>query len=98
MRTSTLFVAAASALTATALPLASSTMSSSSSLPTGGASKPYDWFAGYASDFTIHSSCNSTERHQLEFALSETVELARHAKEHSTSPLFQHLTKSYYIQ
>lgn len=88
MRTSTLLFAAAFIYTATALPFASSTKSSESSLSTGG-SKPYDWSAGYASEFSIHSSCNATERRQLEFALEETVELAKHAKEHSTfsSPL-----------
>lgn len=82
MRTSTFLLAAASAYTATALPLASTT-DSSSSLPTGTSSKTYDWSASYISDFTIHSSCNATERNQLEFALEETVELAKHAKEHS---------------
>lgn len=45
------------------------------------------------SDFTIHESCNATERHELKFALDEAVVLARHAKEHvlihgHTSPIF----------
>ncbi|KAL3425037.1 hypothetical protein PVAG01_04318 [Phlyctema vagabunda] len=54
----------------------------------------YDWKAGYVSDFTIHSSCNATERHELTAALDETVVLARQAKEHiliqgNGSPIFQ---------
>lgn len=32
--------------------------------------------------FPIHSSCNATQRRQIEAGLNEAVELARHAKAH----------------
>ncbi|KAF2183488.1 zincin [Zopfia rhizophila CBS 207.26] len=40
------------------------------------------WSTGAKTDFPIHSSCNHTERAQLERALGEAVTLAKHAMEH----------------
>ncbi|CAG8972068.1 hypothetical protein HYALB_00004934 [Hymenoscyphus albidus] len=45
-------------------------------------SNAYDWRAGYVSEFTIHGSCNATERNQISQGLDEAVLLAQHAKEH----------------
>lgn len=42
----------------------------------------YDWEASGTTAFPIHPSCNATLQRQLERALSETVDLATHAKEH----------------
>ncbi|KAK3064390.1 hypothetical protein LTS18_007597 [Coniosporium uncinatum] len=42
----------------------------------------WDWAAGGSSNFTIHPSCNITQRRQLENALAETIELASHARDH----------------
>ncbi|TQS34967.1 hypothetical protein Golomagni_04629 [Golovinomyces magnicellulatus] len=56
--------------------------------------KPYDWTSGYNGDFTLHSSCNATQRHELLRGLNDAVKLAKHAKEHilvygSDSPIYQ---------
>lgn len=40
------------------------------------------WDAGATTQFPIHSSCNATQRRQIEAGLNETVELAAHAKAH----------------
>ncbi|OCT48355.1 Major allergen Asp f 2 [Cladophialophora carrionii] len=40
------------------------------------------WRAGAVTEFQIHASCNASQAHQLRAALAETVDLARHAKEH----------------
>ncbi|CAG7973183.1 unnamed protein product [Penicillium nalgiovense] len=40
------------------------------------------WDAGAVTQFPIHSSCNATQRRQLELGLNETVTLAQHAKDH----------------
>src|SRR6478735_624618 len=47
-------------------------------------SKPstYEWTAGWTSEYPIHQSCNATLRSQLEEALDETVQLAKHARDH----------------
>jgi hypothetical protein len=42
----------------------------------------HDWASGGTTSFSIHQSCNSTLKAQLEKALGETVQLAQHAKEH----------------
>lgn len=42
----------------------------------------WTWDEGAASDYTIHVSCNSTERAQLQRALNESTTLAQHAKNH----------------
>ncbi|KAK2625475.1 hypothetical protein QTJ16_004787 [Diplocarpon rosae] len=42
----------------------------------------WTWNEGAASDYTIHVSCNATERAQLRRALNETTTLAQHAKDH----------------
>jgi hypothetical protein len=43
----------------------------------------YNWMSGYVHQFSIHSSCNSTERHELSEGLRHAVELGEHAKNHS---------------
>lgn len=40
------------------------------------------WNAGAVNRFPIHSSCNSTQRRQIELGLNETITLAEHAKSH----------------
>ncbi|RKF59099.1 Major allergen Asp f 2 [Erysiphe neolycopersici] len=55
---------------------------------------PYNWQAGFTSDFEIHDSCNATQREQLQDALSETVTVAKHAREHilimgAESPIYK---------
>ena len=40
------------------------------------------WNAGAVTEFPIHSSCNATQRRQIELGLNEAVTLARHAKSH----------------
>ncbi|KAF7869751.1 hypothetical protein EAF04_004535 [Stromatinia cepivora] len=42
----------------------------------------YNWQSGYVSQFTIHSSCNATERHEISEGLRQAVEMAEHAKNH----------------
>jgi hypothetical protein len=54
----------------------------------GNLSKPFvkteitPWNAGEVTEFPIHSSCNATQRRQIELGLAEAVELAAHAKDH----------------
>ncbi|OJJ40798.1 hypothetical protein ASPWEDRAFT_166859 [Aspergillus wentii DTO 134E9] len=66
------------AVTATAIPFS----------PNQSRSQPFSqeslspWDAGAVTQFPIHSSCNVTQRRQLELALNETIELADHAKAH----------------
>lgn len=40
------------------------------------------WNAGAVTEFPIHSSCNATQRRQIELGLNETITLASHAKSH----------------
>lgn len=40
------------------------------------------WNAEAVTQFPIHSSCNATQRRQIELGLSETVLLATHARDH----------------
>ncbi|CAG8888566.1 unnamed protein product [Penicillium egyptiacum] len=40
------------------------------------------WNAGAVTQFPIHSSCNATQRRQIELGLNETITLAQHAKDH----------------
>lgn len=40
------------------------------------------WNTGAVTSFPIHSSCNATQRRQIEAGLEETIALAKHAKEH----------------
>lgn len=40
------------------------------------------WNAGAVNQFPIHSSCNATQRRQIELGLNETVTLAEHARDH----------------
>ncbi|EAW10414.1 major allergen Asp F2 [Aspergillus clavatus NRRL 1] len=40
------------------------------------------WNAGATTSFAIHSSCNATQRRQIEAGLNEAVALADHAKAH----------------
>ncbi|KAL2063755.1 hypothetical protein VTL71DRAFT_5560 [Oculimacula yallundae] len=40
------------------------------------------WNEGATNDYTIHVSCNATERAQLQRALNESTTLAQHAKDH----------------
>ncbi|KAF7952842.1 hypothetical protein EAE96_006067 [Botrytis aclada] len=42
----------------------------------------YNWQNDFVSHFTIHPSCNATERHELSEALRQAVEMAEHAKNH----------------
>jgi hypothetical protein len=54
----------------------------------GNLSKPFaktdiaPWNAGGMVEFPIHSSCNATQRRQIELGLAEAVELAAHARDH----------------
>ena len=87
MRASSLLVGASlQALTALALPLTTgdaSTATATSQLAVSTDSAEYDWQKGYVSEYTIHSSCNATERHELKEGLRQAVEMAEHAKNHS---------------
>jgi hypothetical protein len=40
------------------------------------------WNAGAVNEWNIHSSCNGSERFQLQQGLDEAVQLAEHAKAH----------------
>ncbi|KAJ5118076.1 hypothetical protein N7448_004277 [Penicillium atrosanguineum] len=40
------------------------------------------WNAGAVTEFAIHSSCNATQRRQINLGLNEAVSLAMHAKSH----------------
>jgi hypothetical protein len=40
------------------------------------------WNAGAVDHYSIHSSCNATQRRQIEMGLNETIILAEHAKAH----------------
>ncbi|GIC90936.1 major allergen Asp F2 [Aspergillus udagawae] len=42
----------------------------------------FSWDAGAVTSYPIHSSCNATQRRQIEAGLDEAIELARHAKAH----------------
>lgn len=43
---------------------------------------PSPWDAGAITQYPIHSSCNATQRLQIETGLNESIALANHAKEH----------------
>ena len=43
---------------------------------------PPPWDSGTITEYPIHSSCNATQRLQIETGLNETIALAAHAKEH----------------
>ncbi len=79
-----LFGALLQALSVSALPLNSADSSSTSTAQfPESTSDAYNWAADYSSEFTIHSSCNATERHELTEGLRQAVEMAEHAKNHS---------------
>ena len=40
------------------------------------------WDTGAVTQFAIHSSCNATQRRQIELGLSEATTLASHARNH----------------
>ncbi|CZT04527.1 related to S.fumigata Asp FII [Rhynchosporium graminicola] len=42
----------------------------------------WTWNEGAVTDYTIHVSCNATERAQLQRAFNESLTLAQHAKDH----------------
>ena len=42
----------------------------------------YSWNEGWRTSYPIHPSCNTTLKRQLEDALGETVQLAKHARDH----------------
>ena len=77
------------ALQAAALPVGASDSPFTSTSPALASSTPaapvYDWSSGYVSQFVIHPSCNSTERHEITSGLEQAVIIAKHAKEHSTA-------------
>ncbi|KFY07327.1 hypothetical protein V492_07242 [Pseudogymnoascus sp. VKM F-4246] len=85
------------ALQAAALPVAASDSPFTSTSPALASSTPapvYDWSSGYSSEFVIHPSCNSTERHEITSGLEQAVTIATHAKEHilihrNSSKIFQ---------
>lgn len=88
MRISAILLGASlQALHAAALPVAASDSPFTATSPTLASPSPsvsaYDWSAGYVSEFTIHQSCNATERREIAAGLEQTVLLAKHAKEHS---------------
>ncbi|KFZ23833.1 hypothetical protein V502_01699 [Pseudogymnoascus sp. VKM F-4520 (FW-2644)] len=74
------------ALQAAALPVAALDSPFTSTSPALASSTPaapvYDWSSGYVSQFVIHPSCNSTERHEITSGLEQAVTIAKHAKEH----------------
>jgi len=43
---------------------------------------PSPWDSDAVSQYPIHSSCNATQRLQIETGLNESIALAAHAKEH----------------
>jgi hypothetical protein len=99
MRASTFLLGASlQALHAAALPVVASdspitaTSLAATSSPTA---VPYDWSAGYNSEFTIHQSCNATERREIALGLEGAVTLARHAKDHSKTPIPLDLEKNH---
>ncbi|KAF7932146.1 uncharacterized protein EAE97_009167 [Botrytis byssoidea] len=47
-----------------------------------GQAPKYNWQGDYVSHFTIHPSCNATERHELSEGLRQAIEMAEHAKNH----------------
>ncbi|KAI0843635.1 major allergen Asp F2 [Hypoxylon sp. FL0890] len=53
------------------------TVTNSSPEPTS-----YNWAAGATKQYSIHSSCNATERALLSRGLSDAIKLADHAKQH----------------
>lgn len=55
----------------------------------------HDWSAGYTSEFTIHQSCNATERKEIALGLEQAVALARHAKDHSKTSILLILEKNH---
>jgi hypothetical protein len=69
-----------SAAVATALPAPGST-DGNLSLPFSHRT-PIPWNEGAVTEFPIHSSCNATQRRQIELGLSDAVTLAEHAKSH----------------
>ncbi|OBT60599.1 hypothetical protein VE03_10041 [Pseudogymnoascus sp. 23342-1-I1] len=98
MRFSTVLVGVSlQALQAAALPVASAESpftSTSPALVSSTAAPVYDWSKGYVSEFAIHPSCNSTERHEITAGLEQAVTIAQHAKEHilihrNSSKVFQ---------
>lgn len=90
MYTSTLLISSLQVLSAAAAVLPRSTTEAfpaqATSLPSTGAPE-YNWQTGYQSEYTIHSSCNATERHEITEGLRQAVEMAEHAKNHSKSRL-----------
>ncbi|KAF2868272.1 putative peptidase family-domain-containing protein [Massariosphaeria phaeospora] len=50
--------------------------------PSAAAPTATAWDAGAVTSWTIHSSCNRTERAQLERAFGETITLVNHARDH----------------
>lgn len=72
-----LLVCLVSAVTALPASLDVRSNQSQSSLPSH-----TPWDAGATTQWAIHSSCNATERRQIEQGLNESVELAAHAKAH----------------
>jgi hypothetical protein len=88
MHTSTLLLSSLQVLAATAAVLPRSTtatdsfLAESTSLPSTGSSA-YNWQNGYQSEYTIHSSCNTTERREITEGLRQATEMAEHAKNHS---------------
>lgn len=74
------------ATAANASPLAVRSEASSTvlSVPssTSSAHPDYDWSSKWETKYQIHHSCNATLRAQLEVALDETEQLAKHARDH----------------
>ncbi len=54
----------------------------SAAAPSSTEAAPYSFASGVVTSYPIHDSCNITLRRQLERALDETIQLARHAKQH----------------
>ncbi|KAL5314526.1 hypothetical protein ACEPPN_017166 [Leptodophora sp. 'Broadleaf-Isolate-01'] len=71
-----------SALLLSALSLTSALPTFSSDQSVEQRDTAWAWDEGASSDYTIHISCNATERAQLLRALNESITLAQHAKDH----------------
>ncbi|KAF2753424.1 zincin [Pseudovirgaria hyperparasitica] len=80
--TTTTILLAALTGASTASPLLARQAPSITTPPNQPAPTPTPWDHGATPDFPIHSSCNATERAQLQDALHEMLLLAQHAKQH----------------
>ncbi|CAD6448568.1 79caad90-3267-4478-94ec-a8119e0211b5 [Sclerotinia trifoliorum] len=84
MHVSSFLIVSINAFGALAYPLTTTTSAApvSELVVSSSDAQAYNWQSGYVSHFTIHPSCNATERHELSEGLRQAVEMAEHAKNH----------------